>query len=53
MHSSSTPYDLRHLELLIARVLRGKYFPHGVFPEARSRGGASWVWKSLLKGREI
>ncbi|CAN6555765.1 unnamed protein product [Malus baccata var. baccata] len=38
---------------LWARVLKARYFPNCSFLDAKKGGRASWVWASLLAGREI
>lgn len=36
-----------------ASLLKGIYFPHANFSEARVRTGSSWVWKCILHVRDI
>lgn len=36
-----------------ASTLKGIYFPNSNFWVAKDRKGSSWVWKSLLAGREL
>ncbi|KAK8299390.1 hypothetical protein V6Z12_D05G319500 [Gossypium hirsutum] len=38
---------------LWARVLEGEYFPKGAFLNTKQGSRASWVWASLLQGREF
>ncbi|KAB2605733.1 hypothetical protein D8674_005450 [Pyrus ussuriensis x Pyrus communis] len=38
---------------LWAHVLKDRYFPHSSFIEAKLRGRFSWIWLSLLDGRDI
>ncbi|KAM1672854.1 hypothetical protein ACFXTN_037707 [Malus domestica] len=38
---------------LWALVLKARYFPNSSFLDAKKGGRASWVWASLLAGREI
>ena len=38
---------------LLARVLKGKYYPHSSFLQATQGNKASWGWRSVLWGREI
>ncbi|XP_050121457.1 uncharacterized protein LOC126599164 [Malus sylvestris] len=38
---------------LWALVLKARYFPNCSFLDAKKGGRASWVWSSLLTGREI
>lgn len=44
---------MHHLNSLLARVLKGKYFPHDSFMQAREGNHSSWGWKSILCGRTI
>lgn len=37
---------------LCARVLKGKYFPHGDFLEARNKRNSSHTWRAILAGRK-
>ena len=38
---------------LWARVLKARYFSTCSFLDAKKGGRASWVWSSLLEGREV
>ncbi|CAA0808193.1 Uncharacterized mitochondrial protein AtMg00310 [Striga hermonthica] len=38
---------------LVSRVLKSKYFPSCSFLEASLRPGSSFIWRSLLWGREV
>lgn len=38
---------------LWAQVLKARYFPHCSFLEAKRGGRASWLWSSLLVGRDL
>ena len=38
---------------LWASMLKARYFPNCSFLEAKKGGRASWVWSSLLSGREL
>ncbi|KAM2462656.1 hypothetical protein PS1_013517 [Malus domestica] len=40
-------------DALLVKVLKARYFPHVSFFEARNGGRASWIWSSLLEGREL
>ncbi|GLT34775.1 hypothetical protein SLA2020_092720 [Shorea laevis] len=44
---------LQHPNALWVRVLKSLYFPHSSFFEARKGSHPSWVWSSILKGRDI
>ena len=44
---------LQNLDMLCAKVLKGIYFPYTSFLEARQGSKASWVWNSILKGKEL
>lgn len=43
----------RELESLWGRVLKGLYFPNGVFNSANKVARTSWGWASLLQGQDI
>ncbi|XP_021684459.2 uncharacterized protein LOC110667803 [Hevea brasiliensis] len=36
-----------------ARILKGLYFPHTSFWQARKSQKASWIWQSLLESRRV
>lgn len=36
-----------------ASMLKGLYFPHGYFWNATKQRGSSWVWQSILQGRDV
>ncbi|KAJ9188031.1 hypothetical protein P3X46_003431, partial [Hevea brasiliensis] len=38
---------------LLARVLKGKYFPHTSFLNATLGSNPSWGWRSILWGRQV
>ncbi|XP_075640217.1 uncharacterized protein LOC142611959 [Castanea sativa] len=38
---------------LFYRVFKAKYFPNCTIMEANNPGSASYVWKSIIKGREV
>lgn len=38
---------------LVAHVLKAKYFPDSSFIEARVRNRVSYVWRSILEGRNV
>ncbi|CAN1239055.1 LINE-1 retrotransposable element ORF2 protein [Linum grandiflorum] len=38
---------------LAAKVLKGKYFPSSSFLKAKTSATGSWIWQSLLRGREL
>ncbi|KAL6227352.1 hypothetical protein ACLB2K_001311 [Fragaria x ananassa] len=38
---------------LASRVLRAKYYPDGLILSARANSGASYAWRSLVKGIEL
>ena len=44
---------LQQKEALWARVLKGLYFPHCSFLDAKKGARASWCWSSLMEGRDI
>ncbi|KAL5752846.1 hypothetical protein ACOSP7_023036 [Xanthoceras sorbifolium] len=44
---------LRNPSSLAARVLKGCYFPHSDFLRASGKPSSSFVWRSLLWGREL
>ena len=35
------------------KFLKSIYFPEDEFLQAKKKGGASWIWSSILKGREL
>ena len=39
--------------MFFAKVLKGIYFPYSNFMDAKLGNKASWIWSSLLKGREV
>ena len=44
---------LQNPDMLCSKVLKGIYFPFSSFMEAKQGTRASWIWSSLLKGREV
>ncbi|CAN1141466.1 Uncharacterized mitochondrial protein AtMg00310 [Linum perenne] len=40
-------------DLLLSRLLKGKYFPSRCFLNATKRSNPSWGWQSILHGREL
>ncbi|CAL4932085.1 unnamed protein product [Urochloa decumbens] len=40
-------------ESLCARVLKGKYFPHGDFLGSRNKKNSSHTWRAILAGRKV
>ncbi|CAN1820537.1 Uncharacterized mitochondrial protein AtMg00310, partial [Linum perenne] len=40
-------------ELLLSRVLKGRYFPSANFLNATKRSNPSWGWQSILHGRDL
>lgn len=38
---------------LWARILQQQYYPNSTFLQAKKGAASSWVWASLLAGREI
>ena len=40
-------------EALWVKFLRSINFPEDEFLRAKKKGGASWIWSSILKGREL
>ncbi|KAK3223069.1 hypothetical protein Dsin_010094 [Dipteronia sinensis] len=44
---------LKHLNSLAARILKGCYFKHCSFLEARKNSSASYVWSYLIRGRDL
>ena len=44
---------LQNPDSLLARVLKDKYFKESSFLEAEARGGASYLWRSILWGRNV
>ncbi|CAN1120988.1 Uncharacterized mitochondrial protein AtMg00310 [Linum perenne] len=40
-------------ELLISRLLKGKYFPSQCFLNTTKRSNPSWGWQSILHGRDL
>ena len=37
---------------LMSMVLKGKYFPHSSFLDAKVNSGASYTWRSIASARE-
>ena len=35
------------------QLLRGKYFPSGNFMDAVKGANSSWIWKSIIAGKEV
>ncbi|KAL5568310.1 hypothetical protein UlMin_024885 [Ulmus minor] len=44
---------LKYPQSLMSRVLKGKYFPNGNFLSAPCKQTASFIWKSIVWGREL
>ncbi|KAK3225296.1 hypothetical protein Dsin_005158 [Dipteronia sinensis] len=44
---------IKYPNSLAARVIKGRYFPSGNFLEAENCSYGSFIWRSLLRGREI
>lgn len=44
---------LKEPELLMSQVLKGKYFTHTQFFQAKQRGKDSWLWKSWLSTKDL
>ncbi|XP_016206001.1 uncharacterized protein LOC107646324 [Arachis ipaensis] len=44
---------LKNPNAIWVQILKSIYFPGGNFWTAKGRKGASWVWKSILHGREL
>ncbi|CAL1387820.1 unnamed protein product [Linum trigynum] len=44
---------LNEPQSLIAQVYKGKYFPQRSFLTATARSRPSWVWQSILHGRQL
>ncbi|RYR59558.1 hypothetical protein Ahy_A05g025460 [Arachis hypogaea] len=44
---------LKNPNSILVQILKAIYFPDGNFWEARTKKGSSWVWKSLVHGREL
>lgn len=44
---------LQHSNLLWAQILKAKYFPESNILEASKKKGCSWVWSSILQGRDF
>ncbi|XP_004310201.1 PREDICTED: uncharacterized protein LOC101298860 [Fragaria vesca subsp. vesca] len=44
---------INSLDSLVTRTLKAKYFPSGHFLKAEMGSDASYVWRSLLKGRDL
>ncbi|CAN1238437.1 Uncharacterized mitochondrial protein AtMg00310, partial [Linum grandiflorum] len=38
---------------LAARVLKGRYYPHSSFLKINPNCQGSWIWKSILYGRDL
>ena len=38
---------------LVVQVLKGKYFPNCNFHQSKLGNRPSWIWKSILKGKEF
>ncbi|XP_070017859.1 uncharacterized mitochondrial protein AtMg00310-like [Nicotiana sylvestris] len=44
---------LSYLNSLLARVLKSKYFPHSTFLDDSTSSIGSWIWISILWGRDL
>ncbi|CAN0912624.1 Putative ribonuclease H protein At1g65750 [Linum grandiflorum] len=44
---------LTNQNTLSFKLLKGKYFPHGNFLNAKLGASPSWIWRSILFGREL
>ncbi|QHO51670.1 Putative ribonuclease H protein [Arachis hypogaea] len=44
---------LKNPNAIWVQILKSIYFPGGNFWTAKGKKGASWVWKSILHGREL
>ncbi|XP_019191707.1 PREDICTED: uncharacterized protein LOC109186235 [Ipomoea nil] len=42
-----------HLDSLVSRLLKAKYFPNCGFMEAKIGGIPSYIWRSILAGQEV
>ena len=40
-------------DALWVQYVKPIYFPNKDFLRVRKKGGASWIWQSLLKGRKV
>ncbi|XP_059310845.1 uncharacterized protein LOC132062256 [Lycium ferocissimum] len=44
---------LKNPDSLMAKVLKSKYFPNSSFMNAEVKGSSSWIWRSLMWGRDL
>ncbi|XP_021751079.1 uncharacterized protein LOC110716751 [Chenopodium quinoa] len=44
---------LSNEDSFVARVLKGKYFPHTTLMEAKIQANASYTWRSIMGAREV
>ncbi|OIT02059.1 putative mitochondrial protein, partial [Nicotiana attenuata] len=44
---------LSYPDSLLARVLKSKYFPHSTFRDASTSSTGSWIWRSILWGKDL
>jgi hypothetical protein len=44
---------MTNLNSLCARVLKGKYYPHGDFMSAGKKKNVSHTWRAILAGRKV
>ncbi|QHO00044.1 uncharacterized protein DS421_13g403050 [Arachis hypogaea] len=44
---------VKNPEVIWAKILKEMYFPDGNFWEAKAKNGDSWVWRSLVEGKDF
>ena len=44
---------IQDLNSLWVQILKAKYFPQGEFLRAKSKRDSSWIWHSILQGRDL